>query len=304
METFKTYLALKNGPNFSCAYSWNAPVFLFANENIRPYLTNLTDITGKKVLTVAASGDHAFEALLAGAAHVDTFDINYLQKHVMELKSKTIKHLPYGDFIKFFFGRTHFFDRKIIEPIWKTFSPELRTFLNMHYKRKDNRIFRYNGAQHSEYSAEISYVTDELAYNELKNIMPAKISFKEANITEIATKFETEYDMVMLSNIFEYMYPDIQDMPARIQKLHSELLAPIADNILSKDDGKICFHYTWNTKVDQWTAALDYAHKTMFRSIDDFADTEHTFGTVPVPSVCNKAPLGVDLMLYMNQRTK
>lgn len=307
LDSIKTYLALKDGPNISCAYSWNSPVFLFSNENIQPYLANLTDMTDKKVLTVAAAGDHAFEALLAGAKHVDTFDINYLQKHIMELKSKIIKHLPYGEFMKFFFDKNHFFDRSIIKPIWKTFSRELRIFLLMyyHHHQRNSRLFRYNGAQHNEYIPDmISYISDELAFKELKQIMPDKISFKETNVLELSTKFDTEYDVILMSNIFEYLYTDTTDIASRLKVFHANVLTPIAENILSKDGGKACFHYSWNTNVELWNQGLKSFERHTQYSIDSFNETKYSFDAIGVKSICSLAPNGQDAMLYMTQNQR
>ena len=90
IEAFRTKFALKNGPNKSQLYAWNSPVFLFTNENIQGYLGQMNSVAGKDVLTVGASGDHAFECILAGAKKVDTFDTNFLQKHIIELKQKMI----------------------------------------------------------------------------------------------------------------------------------------------------------------------------------------------------------------------
>ena len=305
IEKLKTYFALKNSTNKSFSYTWNSPVFLFANENIQSYLGQMTNMTDKKVLTVAASGDHAFEALLAGAKHVDTFDINFLQKHVMELKSKMIKHLPYSDFMKFFFDKKHFFDVNIVKPIWETLSSGLRVFLLMHHRHKYSHLFRYDGAQHPDYRTDmISYVNDELAYNELKKIMPDKINFTRTNIVEITKEFHEEYDIVMLSNIFEYMYPDIFDAMTRIQTLHSELLCPICEKILSKDNGKICFHYAWDSGTKEWEKAIKYMQRHASHSIDDFHETIHTFETIRTPSVCTKPLNNDDLMIYMTQRQR
>ena len=79
-----------------------APVYVFTNENIAGYMPALGDITGARVLSVGASGDHAFESYLAGASHVDTFDINSNQKNIIELKTHMIRHLPYEKFTEFF----------------------------------------------------------------------------------------------------------------------------------------------------------------------------------------------------------
>lgn len=308
-DVIRTAYALKDEVYTGGLFSWRSPVYLFTNENVSGYLESLGGLQNKKVLTVAGSGDHAFEVLLAGATHVDTFDINYLQKHVLELKSKMIKYLSYGDFMKFFFDKNHFFDKNIIKPIWKTFSSELRVFLLMYYYhlRQGRRIFRYNGAQHDEYIPDMnSYVSDELAFKELKQIMPDKISFKEANALDIANKFDTTYDVILMSNIFEYLYTDITDITSRLKVFHMYILSTIAGNILSRDDGKICFHYSWNTNAQLWNQGLKSFERYTQYSIDNFYETKFSFDAIAVQSICSLAPNGQDVMLYMtqNQKTK
>ena len=98
MDIIKTHFALNKKRVKGQPFNWAGPVFLFTNENIADYLKKLGNVSGKDVLTVAASGDHAFESFLCGAKNVDTFDINYLQKHVMELKTKMIQKLEYPEF--------------------------------------------------------------------------------------------------------------------------------------------------------------------------------------------------------------
>ena len=306
-DVIKTAFALKDGVNMGQEFNWHSPVYLFTNENISGYLERLGGLADKKVLTVAGSGDHAFEVLLAGASHVDTFDINYLQKHILELKSKMIKHLSYGDFMKFFFDKNHFFDKNIIKPIWKTFSFELRVFLLMYYYhlRQDCHIFRYNGVQHNVYMPNmISYVSDELAFKELKQIMPNKISFKEANVSEIANKFDSKYDVVLMSNIFEYLYTDITDIASRLKVFHTYVLSPIAGTVLSRCDGKICFHYSWNTNAQLWNQGLKSFERYTQYSIDNFNETKLSFDAIAVKSSCSLASNGQDAMLYMTQNQR
>lgn len=308
MEKLKTYFALKDGPNNSCFYSWNAPVFLFANENISGYLGQIKPIDGKRVLTVAAGGDHAFEALLAGAKGVDMFDINYLQKHVVELKSKIIKHLSYTDFMRFFFDKKNFFNHEIIRPIWKTFSGGLRTFLLMYYRSQDNRLFRYSSAQHNDYDiSQISYIASESEYKKLGQIMPDNLRFVQGDITEITTLFQEKYDLVMLSNIFEYMYPGANDASMKLSKFYNNILCPIADNNLTTDGGQICFHYAWAVNLPQWTEFINAFSRYKNQSIDDFNPCKHDINLVAFPSIRQDIPQSPDtpdIVLTMTQHTR
>lgn len=76
------------------AFQDKSPVYLFTNENVAGYLRPI-NLQDARVLSIGASGDHAFEAYLAGAKHVDTFDINSWQKPVIELKTHMIRNLDY-----------------------------------------------------------------------------------------------------------------------------------------------------------------------------------------------------------------
>ncbi len=308
LDKLKTYYALKDGPNRSCFFSWNAPVFLFTNENISGYISQMGDLSGKELLTVAAGGDHVFTGLLAGAKNVDTFDLNYLQKHVIELKSKMIKCLSYTDFMRFFFDKSKFFSYDIIRPIWKTFSPGLKIFLLMYYRRHNNRMFRYASAQHVDYdTSQLSYLSNESDFCALARIMPDKIQFEQTDITQISTRFTKKYDVVLLSNIFEYLYPDASGLSEKMLAFYNNILCPIADNILNTDGGQIGLHYSWRTNPVQWQDFISGFQRYTNHSIDDFNIYRHDFNAVKVPSSCSNlgsSPNATDVVLVMSQNLK
>lgn len=308
-DVIKTAYALKNGVNVGSVYNWRAPVFLFTNENIAGYLRQMRDLRGARVLTVAASGDHAFECLLRGAKSVDTFDVNYLQKHVVELKSKMIKHLSYWDFNSFFFDKTKFFNRDILKPIWHRFSPALRIFLNQYYHTKNDNLFRYRGAQSPFYSTDkITYINDISAYNELARIMPNEISFTQTDLLNIPFHFDTVYDTILLSNISEYMFDEVPDSVNKIQMFYDKVLCPIADKNLNENHGQIGFSYAWCANRAEYRKMIDYIQRSMKYSVNSFDFTNRKIDMAAVPSVSldelllmNPRP---DVMLYMTQNQK
>lgn len=308
LDKLKTYFALKDGPGRSSFFSWNAPVFLFTNENVSGYLERIGGVSGKDVLSVAAGGDHAFISLLSGANNVDMFDLNYLQKHIVELKSKMIKYLPYSDFMHFFFDNNRFFSSDIIRPIWKTFSPGLKTFLLMYYRHKNNRIFRYASAQHMDYDvSQIPYLSNESDFRDLSKLVPEKFHFEQTDITKISKKFTQKYDVILLSNIFEYMYPDVCDLSERMLFFYNSVLCPVADNNLSQLGGKICLHYAWRTEPAQWEKFMNSFQHYVANSIDDFNLCHHKFSTVDIKSTCKQNGSFLrpsDVALVMTQNLK
>lgn len=307
-DVIKTAYALKNGVNKRSVYNWHAPVFLFTNENISGYLDKMDDLSGKSVLSVAGSGDHAFECLLRDAKSVDTFDVNYLQKHVIELKSKMIKHLPYKSFMRFFFDERYFFDREIIKPIWHTFSPALKIFLNKYYKTQNRSLFRYRTAQSMFYDVDkISYINDASAYSCLGHKMPSKINFTHADLMNVSAKFNGTYDTILLSNISEYMYDEIPDTAGKIMAFYNNVLTPIADKNLNQDGGQICFNYAWCANSDDYAKMITAIQRYMKYSIDNFYSSDRLIDMVVVPTVCNESLIAYarpDIALTLTQKVR
>ncbi len=307
LDVIKTFYAINHKSKCHQVYDWHSPVFLFANENISGYLSQINSVQDKTVLSVAASGDHAFECLLAGAKQVDLFDINYLQKHVVELKATMIRHLPYSDFMRFFFDEKRFFSKNIIQPIWHRLSPGLKVFLNHYYNTQDTSIFRYNGAQHSDYlTDQFTYIKYPSEYKNLGRVLPQKFKFTQADITEIPQKFSTVYDMIMLSNIFEYMYVDTDEYDKRLAQFYQQILVPMTDQNLNQISGQVCFDYVWRGNHDQWQNMLNAVHASTHNVIDDFSDTVHKMDAVSVPSAVldlsqSKKP---DLALVLTQKQR
>lgn len=307
LDAVKTLYALHRKPKRYKLYDWAGPVFLFANENISGYLSRLNSLQDKTVLSVAASGDHAFESLLAGAKSVDLFDINYLQKHVVELKSVMIKHLSYSDFMRFFFDEKRFLDRTIVEPIWHLFSPGLKVFMTHFYRSQNSAMFRYNHAQHNEYSIDqFEYIKYPSEYKNLGRIMPNKFNFTRADVSEIPTKFNGVYDRILLSNIFEYQYIDLSDYDKRLMQFYHQVLTPIADKNLNVDGGQICFDYVWRGNVSQWADALGAIQDRLHNPIDDFDAAVRNINVVPVKSVLASSSLShnPDLAMVLTQRQR
>ena len=130
---------------------------------------------GKRVLSVAAGGDHAFECLLSGASFVDMFDVNYAQKVIVELKSHMIKSLPYEDFMDFFFDKENFFDQRILQPIWNDLPNSVHALLNLYYSRAERgkRMFYYDGINpNKNHYDKIRYLRSQESYEKLQEKLP------------------------------------------------------------------------------------------------------------------------------------
>lgn len=271
IEKFKTYFALSNlkvgYPNFY----WSCPVYLFTTENISGYLDKIPPFENKNVLSVCASGDHAFECLLRGAKNVDVFDINYLQQYVLELKSKMIQNLSYKDFKRFFFEKRTFFDRNIINPIFKDFSEGLQTFLNVYYARDVNNVLFRPCEYGKEYMLSHymlpSYMTDKAKYKQLSNLMPEKFNFIRCDIDKLHSKTQRQYSLILLSNIFGFKY----SVDINSNKSANMFLSGVLDTLATKnlcDDGVICWNYMWHcTQCSVNFAPTTHTDKYVFSNV-------------------------------------
>ncbi len=224
------------------------PCYVFTNENVAGYVKKF-NLQGKDVLTVAASGDHVFECLLAGAKSVETFDINANQRLVMELKSHMIKNLPYEHFMDFFFESKNLFNSKIIQPIFDTFSPKLQNYVPSFYKQRMNSPINSMFIDYDYIDIKnISYLADKEKYNQLARIIPNKIPFFNTEIHQIPYLSKKCYDIILMSNIYDYLYKtEVIDPYNKLVRCYNLLLRPLSEFNL-KQNGYIVFHYLWDTE--------------------------------------------------------
>lgn len=270
------------------AFHDHAPVYLFTNENIYGTLKTAGDISNKKILTVGASGDHVFESYLLGARDVHTFDINSSQKNVIELKNHMIRELSYADFMDFFFSRKNFFNQKILTPIKSKFSDDLQAFLKKCTIGDIRKNFKYRAAHTSEYDInKLQYIASKSNFNTVRDRLPEHIPFKHCDIStvriamqenvrkygthylehanipfeqsgpELHADFTEQYDLILLSNIFSYLYSDSYNIEEKLTQTQRNVLVPLIANNLS-ENGRVYFHYDWNGKTAAWVNFLHY----------------------------------------------
>lgn len=223
--------------------------FLVTNENVAGYVEHMgQDLNGARVLSVCSSGDHAFTFYGAGAKHVDTFDVNYTQKMIYELKNTMIRKLPYYEFMAFFYGKNNFFNRKIITPIWNEFSDSLKLYMEVFYSTNvatARRMFVYGRAINNP---GVPYINSKNQYDLIRAKLPARISFMHNDLETLPQQLTEKYDLVVLSNIFDYMYLDAPSTQAALMKFYDNILMPITKHNLNPG-GKIAFEYLWGTRA-------------------------------------------------------
>lgn len=250
MNDIKKAINLKLSSNKK--YKKYCKLYSFTTENISGYYIFL-DFKRKDVLTVCASGDHAINALLKGANIVDTFDINKLSNYFSELKYAGIKKLNYKEFIEFFTINDNSFDYNVFSKLKDNLSNNSYMFFEGLY-----RHFDYNGKnlRKSEIFNNLYDISDyKIKYNDyLKkdNYLQAKkkivsINFSCNSFINLNKSTEKKYDLILLSNISDYIKDLFKDNYLDKYKMFIE---NELSNML-KPNGKIVLAYIYDYNLNR-----------------------------------------------------
>jgi hypothetical protein len=272
-------------------YNDNSRVFVFTNENTCDYIGNFGEFKDKNVLSVASSGDQAFEAILAGAKHVDTFDVNIMQKYIMGLKTKIIRNLDYGKFMDFFFSEHNRFNISLLSSIDKLFTNDDIVILT-----------ELMGRKHYKYATpetikNISYLSSTDKYKDLQVRLPEKFNFKHMDIHQLSRTINKEYDIMMLSNIFETMFSEQKDLTRAMQMYYESILKPLSEK-LNKSNGIIFMDYMWSVPYVSEIAYFNY-YKHFLQHWSSYTPSHHPFEIRAIKS--NTPTIPLEIVMYMRQ---
>ena len=207
-------IRLFEGININVSNNYSS-TYLFSTENIRGF-SNKLPLKNNNVLTVCSSGDQAFNFILNGAKKVDLFDINIFTKYYFYLKKAAIMALSYDEFLDFFFNkkrRTQNSCLYIYLSLRKFINDdEIRLFWDYLFSKYQNNIFynsnfiyniNYKKNSIIQYN---DYLLNEDNYNKLKkNLTDSNFNFYSTDIFSELVPSDNKYDIVYLSNIFDYL---------------------------------------------------------------------------------------------------
>ena len=105
--------------------------------------------------------------------------------------------------------------------------------------------------------------------------------------------FTEKYDLILLSNIFSYLYLDSIYTEEKFLKMHRNVLAPLIANNTT-ENGRVYFHYIWDGHTGAWMNFLDYYQ------------TQHVMPTEMVARTVDSAykDCVYDVVLYATRRQK
>lgn len=173
--------------------------YVSTNENLRA-TTRLTADFGKRVLTVAGSGDHPLFYALNGAEHIDTFDISYGARAIMDIKTAAISELTreqyyntMGQLYMNFTTPTY----KIVAPLLQKIPQETADFITA----MDTRPICIFGQKATAFPE--TMLTNE-EYKLLSGKIKQPFNFIWSDAVNVHEYLTQEYDVINLSNIFEW----------------------------------------------------------------------------------------------------
>ncbi len=174
--------------------------YVVSNEDLR-HTTGLTRDMGRKILTVAGSGEQPLFYTLNGATQIDTFDVSYCARAIMDIKTQAIKSgVPYEQYVQMLTDLHNAPSASRVKGMSEIL-PKIPAHSAKFVRGMDGyRIFG-NGLRPENYKQEM-ISADE--YARLQNMVPNHFNFIWSDVASLHTQLDDEYDVINLSNIFEW----------------------------------------------------------------------------------------------------
>ncbi|MBR1380232.1 MAG: class I SAM-dependent methyltransferase [Alphaproteobacteria bacterium] len=183
-------------------FSRYSRAYNITNEDLHSTL-RYARLDGKSMLTVAASGDHPLFGTMYGASHIDTFDVTYNAKCIMDIKSAALDTLDYKTYCAMVMDFHNAPDVTAVNGMSKIF-PDLDKIEKQYiYKMRGYGIFGM-GVQCAEPE---KFLPSESEYEKMRAAPHGPFNFIWSDISDLHTHLTQEYDFMHLSNIFHYMEP-------------------------------------------------------------------------------------------------
>lgn len=177
------------------------PAYPTTNEPLATEV-KLLPARGKHVLTVAASGDQPMFYAAAGATHIDTFDLTYFARVLMDFKATALRFLNYPDYMQTLYNiryemGTMARDRKFSRII-KAMPAETANILwTFETESLINPFFRGG--------IETEFCPTQYEYEQMQAKIKQPFNFIWGNVTDLPKLTHHQYDIVNLSNISHHL---------------------------------------------------------------------------------------------------
>lgn len=187
-------------------------IYKFTNECITAYFNHLQN--KEELLSVISSGNHILNAILGGSRKIDGFDISIFPEYYLFLQLAAVLTLSKKEYFEYFLSddrevvfSDEYYDR-VREKLpckYKEFWDGLYNF-NDGFEIYDSYLFRTDLYMKNNVISNNPFLQED-NYEKLRRILQyenVRINTMVADI--VHTKFDKEYDLILLSNILAYHF--------------------------------------------------------------------------------------------------
>lgn len=180
---------LKGFREYSTAY-------VATNEDLRRSMKYVPTKT-KNALVVAASGDHPIFTAMHGAKNVDTFDISYNAKLIMDIKTAALQILNHKEYCQLLSDLYDSYDITAVDnmpKIIEQLSEEEQWYID---NMREKPLFRHGAL----IKKQLPTATE---FDKMRSVVNKPFNFIWSDIENLHTKLYKSYDFIHFSNIFDY----------------------------------------------------------------------------------------------------
>ena len=201
-----------------------SPSYVTTNDNIRMIFDKFNP-AGKRILANTGSGDAPMFYRAYGARDVDSFDISYCAKAMMDMKTAAIRKMDLREYYKFIHKVYHAKNLDFCSDIVSSAPFQIRNFI----KSMTGRAIFSNGTTVVEEA-----LPHKEEYKKMKKSINSPIPFIWSDLKDLHTHLAKQYDEIYLSNIFQY-------------EASKDNIVQILNNLrpFLSSGGNIIVHVTW-----------------------------------------------------------
>lgn len=199
IELARKFLSSVEGA--SGKFAQYSAAYTITNEDLR-HAYKFMPKNAEDVLTVAASGDHPIFAMLYGAKNVDTFDISYNAKCIMDIKTaalQVLNRLEYCNLLEDLWAATDIQNIKNMDKIIPLLPIEEQKYM---IDMRGLLLFNHGLATRKK------QLPTETEFNDMCKIIHKPFNFIWSDITSLHHHLNKSYDFIHLSNILDSMDED------------------------------------------------------------------------------------------------
>lgn len=243
-------------------------VYDFTNENIA-CLDFIYDFKDAKVLSVVGSGDQYFASILYGAKQVDLFDINPTSYLYFLLKFYSIRELSYEEFCDFLVIK-NLQNLNVYEKLIKVLPKDVLKYYKYILLNSKNKklIFKRDGIDLSNKKSKKYYFNqsyyiipyfDKKNYYKLQELLKKQNipKYYELNFIDIKDKIKDNYDIALLSNIYNYLSINISEYAEIVENLNIPQIQILYDWYGLHMDEFNCLKWRTDNKIQHLKYSLD-----------------------------------------------